>query len=183
MCVRENDGDAVEFGTTGYTMNNTFVLYDRASDSIWYPLGDNTFDAVAGARRGDSIPFAAKPDPMPLGDWLQEHPDSRILLPSEEDARMMRQMGRGAYLGVQLDQGDEGEGVVIADAVADGPAETAGMEGRRPHRPHRRSRDRLARRPSIGALAEYEPGDTVRVVVDRDGELIELEVELGRRGG
>ena len=40
MCTRDFDGEPVQFGTTGYTMDRIFVLYDRASDSIWYPLGD-----------------------------------------------------------------------------------------------------------------------------------------------
>ena len=67
MCTRQIDGRAVEFGTTGYTMNHVFVLYDRSSDSIWYPLDDGTVDAVAGARRGSSIPILDEPAPTPLG--------------------------------------------------------------------------------------------------------------------
>jgi hypothetical protein len=48
VCTPIIDGERVEFGTTGYTMGNVFVLYDRASDSVWYPLNDNSCDAVSG---------------------------------------------------------------------------------------------------------------------------------------
>lgn len=61
-------------------MNSTFVLYDRESDSIWYP-GDGALNAVSGARKGDSIPVAAESPIMPLNEWLEIHPDSKILLP------------------------------------------------------------------------------------------------------
>jgi hypothetical protein len=80
VCTREIDGRAVEFGTSGYTMDRIFVLYDRDTESVWYPLGDGTFDAVAGERNGLAIPFLAEPAPTPLGTWLEEHPETVILL-------------------------------------------------------------------------------------------------------
>ena len=81
MYSREIDGQKAEFGTSGYTMNNVFVLYDRLTDSVWYPLGDGTMDAVSGQRKGTSIPILAEPAPMRLGRWLKDHPDSKVLLP------------------------------------------------------------------------------------------------------
>lgn len=79
---RELDGEKLEFGTSGYTMDNVFVLYDRMTDSIWYPLGDGAMDAVAGELKGTSIPLLAEPSPLRLGDWLEQHPDSKVLLPT-----------------------------------------------------------------------------------------------------
>ena len=59
----------MEFGTSGYTMDNIFVLYDRASDSVWYPQG-NELAAVAGKRKGSSIPFVDEPAPVSLAERL-----------------------------------------------------------------------------------------------------------------
>ncbi len=77
---REIDGETVTFGTTGYTFNNVFVLYDRKTDAIWYPLDDGGLDAIGGNRHGDKIPFIEKPPVETLGEWLGKHPDSQVLL-------------------------------------------------------------------------------------------------------
>jgi hypothetical protein len=63
-------------------MFNTFVLFDRESDSIWYPGDGKALEAVSGVRKGDSIPVAAESPVMPLNEWLESHPDSKILLPT-----------------------------------------------------------------------------------------------------
>ena len=65
-------------------MDRVFVLYDRESDSIWYPGDDKKLYAVSGTRKGDSIPIAAESPVMPLDEWLELHPDSKILLPLPE---------------------------------------------------------------------------------------------------
>jgi hypothetical protein len=78
---REQDGVESHFGTTGYTMKNTFVLFDRETESVWYPGQDGALNAVAGQRMGDSIPTAAKAEVLPLEAWLERHPDSKILQP------------------------------------------------------------------------------------------------------
>jgi hypothetical protein len=63
-------------------MRNTFVLFDRETESVWYPGQDGALNAVAGKRRGDSIPTAAKAEVLPLEEWLERHPDSKILQPA-----------------------------------------------------------------------------------------------------
>jgi hypothetical protein len=78
---REQDGKEIHFGVSGYTMNDTFLLYDRDSDSVWYPGKNSELHAVGGPRKGDTIPVAAKAPMMPLSQWLEKHPDSKILLP------------------------------------------------------------------------------------------------------
>ena len=90
MCTRELDGAAVEFGTSGYTMDQVFVLYDRSTESVWYPLSPRTLDAVSGEKRGEAIAILDEPAPVVLRDWVIEHPGTRVLLPSEEDAELMR---------------------------------------------------------------------------------------------
>jgi hypothetical protein len=75
------DGDPVDFGVTGYTYNRVFVLYDRKSGSVWYPLTDGTLDAISGPQRGRSIEFIAKPERMTLGKWIARHPGTLVMLP------------------------------------------------------------------------------------------------------
>ena len=85
MCPRELDGKQVEFGTSGYTMDDVFVLYDRGSDSIWYPIDDQTFQAVGGDKQGESLAILDEPAPMALGDWLDREPDTLVLLPPKRE--------------------------------------------------------------------------------------------------
>jgi hypothetical protein len=77
---REIEGSVTTFGTTGYTYNRVFALYDRATGSVWYPLEDGAFDAIGGPKRGAKIPFIEKPQIMRLGEWRQRHPDTDVLL-------------------------------------------------------------------------------------------------------
>ncbi|MCP4249545.1 MAG: DUF3179 domain-containing protein [bacterium] len=79
---REIDGAVTTFGTTGYTYDNTFVLYDRATESIWYPMDDGGFDAISGPRRGERIEFLAQPEIVSLADWTARHPETVVLLGS-----------------------------------------------------------------------------------------------------
>jgi hypothetical protein len=178
VCTREIDGAAVEFGTSGYTKDHVFVLYDRATESVWYPMSDGTLDAVAGADHGRSIPFVAKPDPMPLGDWLAEHPDSEVLLPSEEDVAELEAMRTRPYLGVQFEKADGAIG--IAAVVEGGPADTAGLK----------DGDRIIRiggQPVDGrdayrdAIRDNVAGDTVEFVVERAGRESAIPVTFGSR--
>ncbi len=77
---REIDGKTTTFGTTGYTMNNVFVLYDRDGESGWYPTGDKHLEATSGPKKGRRIEFIDKPAPMPLGDWRKKYPNTKVLV-------------------------------------------------------------------------------------------------------
>jgi len=91
VCPRTLDGEPVEFGTSGYTMDRVFVLYDRKSESIWYPLTDETLDAVGGPLRGLTLPILQEPAPSTLGSWLERHPLTAVLLPTEQDLERIEQ--------------------------------------------------------------------------------------------
>jgi predicted metalloprotease with PDZ domain len=178
VCTRELDGQAVEFGTSGYTKDHVFVLYDRTSDSVWWPMSDETLDAVAGPRRGASIPFIDEPAPVALGAWLDEHPRTQILLPSPEDAERLAERGRRPFLGVGLDDRDEG---LVITGVRDGtPADEAQLRAGDVIRvlDGRAVTDRASLREIMGDL---EPGDEVVLVVERDGREQAFDVTLGRR--
>ena len=78
---RTIDGREVTFGTTGYTKDNVFVLYDRMTQSVWYPLSGRAMTAVAGPKKGMEIRFLDKPKPMALSKWRDLHPGTKILMP------------------------------------------------------------------------------------------------------
>ena len=77
---REIDGKAVTFGTTGYTMNNVFVLYDREFESVWYLTDEKHLEATSGTKKGTRIELLMKPTPMPLGQWRKVNPKTRVLV-------------------------------------------------------------------------------------------------------
>ena len=74
------DGVVTTFGTTGYTHNNIFLLYDRHSDTVWYPLDDGAFDGIGGTLLGHKIPFITKPPITTLTQWRALHPETLVLL-------------------------------------------------------------------------------------------------------
>jgi hypothetical protein len=79
---REQDGRTDEFGVSGYVYRDVFLMFDRRTESLWYPLTDGEWTAIAGPRKGETIPFAAQPAPMPLAEWRKLHPGTVVLLGS-----------------------------------------------------------------------------------------------------
>ena len=77
---REIDGELTTFGTTGYTYKNTFLLYDRATESMWYPLENGEFNALSGKLKGKTLPYLAEPEVMSLGEWRKLHPQTVVLI-------------------------------------------------------------------------------------------------------
>ena len=77
---REIDGTVTTFGTTGYTNNRIFLLYDRLTRTVWYPLDDGAFDGVGGEKLGSKIPYIEKPPRLPLSEWVAMHPGTTVLL-------------------------------------------------------------------------------------------------------
>lgn len=82
---RTHDGSTFEFGVSGYVYRNTFLLHDRATESLWYPLDDHRWTAIAGPRQGETIPFIAEPGVMMLAEWRNLHPDTEVLLGDRSD--------------------------------------------------------------------------------------------------
>ena len=90
--------------------------------------------------------------------------------------------GYGAYLGTIPDMSESPGGVRLTGVSAGSPAEQAGLQ----------AGDILVQLGEhtitdlyamTAALRAHEPGDTVKLVVMRDGERIEMIATLGRRGG
>ena len=78
---REIDGSTTTFGTTGYTHKNTFLLYDRKTESVWYPLKPGQMNAVSGKLAGKALPLLGDPKRMRLSEWRALHPASLVLVP------------------------------------------------------------------------------------------------------
>lgn len=85
MYGRTTEGRVDEFAPSGYVYKNTFVLYDKRTESLWYPLDDEKWTAISGPRQGETIPFMNKPEPRPLGEWERRHPETVVLLGDRED--------------------------------------------------------------------------------------------------
>ena len=77
---REIDGEVTTFGTTGYTYDRTFLVYDRKSESIWYPHKPGEMNAMSGKWAGRSLPLLAEPERVQLAQWRDAHPDSLVLV-------------------------------------------------------------------------------------------------------
>jgi hypothetical protein len=77
---RELDGEVTTFGTTGYTYKSTFLLYDRKTDSMWYPYKPGEMNAMSGPVAGKALPYLGTPERMSLADWRKKHSDSLVLI-------------------------------------------------------------------------------------------------------
>lgn len=82
---REKDTHVDRFGVSGYTYRDTFLMFDRKTQSLWYPLDKQQWTAISGPRRGETIPFIEEPEVMPLGEWRKKHPDTAVLLGSKRE--------------------------------------------------------------------------------------------------
>ena len=71
---RDNNGGVDQFGVSGYVYKNVFLMFDRRTESLWYPLDDTKWTAVSGPRKGETIPFISEPGVESLGDWRRRLP-------------------------------------------------------------------------------------------------------------
>lgn len=174
MCNRTINGKTSEFGTTGYTHDDVFVLYDRNTGALWYPLEDEALDAVTGTQRGQlRLPILAEPHPMTLKKWRQQHPDTLVLMPPPED---IAAMNRG-FLGVRFAP----DSAVIDAVVRNTAAAVSGLlAGDRivSIDNHRVATLREVR----NALLSKQRGDRIEFIVERNGKELPVGVRLGARG-
>ncbi|MBI2841399.1 MAG: DUF3179 domain-containing protein [Acidobacteria bacterium] len=77
---REKAGQLDQFGVSGYVYRNVFLIFDRRTESLWYPLDGSGWTAVSGPRKGETISFIQEPGVVTLGEWRRAHPDTRVLL-------------------------------------------------------------------------------------------------------
>lgn len=77
---RTLDGESVSLGSSGYCYQDVFVLYDRRTDSLWYPR-DEGLTAITGKLVGKTLPLlSVQADETTWGDWLRRNPDTEIVV-------------------------------------------------------------------------------------------------------
>ena len=79
MYSREIDGNVLTLSASGWTYQNTFVLYDYETESMWYHLqGDTGLTGISGIykdRRLEELPSVH----VRWDEWFADHPNSGYL--------------------------------------------------------------------------------------------------------
>jgi hypothetical protein len=88
--VREIEGEAVEFGTSGKLYNSNLIMYDRKTESYWTQIDGL---AVVGPLTGMELE-AISVDTVVWRDWKDSHPDSEVL---SQNTGHSRQYGVDPY--------------------------------------------------------------------------------------
>lgn len=70
---------AVTFGTTGYSCKGLPLLYDRKTNGLWLPRGDD-LACVNGPNRGESLKPVATTVATSWSDWLGQNPRSTVIV-------------------------------------------------------------------------------------------------------
>jgi hypothetical protein len=70
-----NDGQILEFGTSGKLYNNNLVMYDRTTKSLWSQAMAQGIGGTFAGIKLERIPF----DVAYWKEWKQLYPDSKVL--------------------------------------------------------------------------------------------------------
>ena len=79
MYTREIDGEILTLSASGWLYDQTFVLYDYETESVWYHLpGTDGLTGVGGFYAGRYLPeFESTLTRWKL--WNESHPDSEFM--------------------------------------------------------------------------------------------------------
>ncbi|MBC8413723.1 MAG: DUF3179 domain-containing protein [Nitrospira sp.] len=77
MYSREIDGQILTIAPSGWTYDNTFVLYDKESITLWYPERKG-LKGIQGKYFGRMLLKISSED-IPWGKWQKKFPESKIL--------------------------------------------------------------------------------------------------------
>ncbi len=77
MYSRTLDEKDLTLAPSGWTYNNTFVLYDRETLSLWYPYRDG-LRSISGAHVGQFLP-RIKSEDTTWQKWANDHPNTKVL--------------------------------------------------------------------------------------------------------
>ena len=163
--------------------------------------------AKAGLKKGDvftQVGEQAVKTPLAFREWLQSRrPGESVKFALLRDdnpisvsttlaavSRPLKIGGTGGaprvFLGLELGQAKEGEGVKVDSVLANSPAATAGLKvGDRVFKINGKELPRATALADL--LGEKKPGDVLALLVKRDGKDIDLKATLGaeriRKGG
>jgi hypothetical protein len=74
---RRIDEKTLTLVPSGWTYNNTFVLYDKESGSLWYPYRKGLM-GIQGKYFKKWLPKFSSKD-IKWEKWIEKHPESKIL--------------------------------------------------------------------------------------------------------
>ncbi len=74
---RELDNEVLTLIPSGWTYKSTFVLYDKESGSLWYPVKKG-LKSIQGKHFGKILPKVSSKDTQ-WGKWRMQHPDALLL--------------------------------------------------------------------------------------------------------
>jgi len=74
---REIDGRTLTLVPSGWTYRRTLVLYDKETETLWYPDGEDLL-GIQGPFVDRRLPGLGAEDTR-WSDWVRRHPESRVL--------------------------------------------------------------------------------------------------------
>jgi hypothetical protein len=74
---RQIDGQVLTIVPSGWTYNDTFVLYDRETETLWYPYRKG-LKGIQGKHFNRWLPKMSSDDTI-WEKWIKKHPGSKIL--------------------------------------------------------------------------------------------------------
>lgn len=77
MYSREIDGRTITLTPSGWTYNRTFVLVDKETGSLWYPVNKGLM-SIQGVYFKRLLPEVASTDTQWLR-WIKAYPSTRLM--------------------------------------------------------------------------------------------------------
>ena len=77
MYSRTLDGRVLTLAPSGWTYENTFVLYDKETGSLWY-REEGGLRGISGQHFNQFLP-TLKSEDTKWREWVNKHPDSKIM--------------------------------------------------------------------------------------------------------
>jgi len=83
---REIDGKTLTLAPSGWTYgsdrgSSLFVLYDKETESLWYPFDSTGLTGITGAYKDRKLTELTQLTRTPWSDWKDSHPATGYLLP------------------------------------------------------------------------------------------------------
>ena len=82
MYSRELDDKTLTLAPSGWTHHRTFVLYDRETETLWYPMeneeGQKGLRGVAGPLQDEFLP-ELESEYTSWDQWKRKHPDTGFM--------------------------------------------------------------------------------------------------------
>ena len=73
------EGQRVTMGLAGYFLEQSPLMYDRGTESLWVGDGES-LTAVAGQYKGTRLPSVSRPEPVSWSQWRGLHPKGRLIV-------------------------------------------------------------------------------------------------------